>query len=305
MKPDLSIRIGKLKMKNPVTTCSGTFGQGEVFENFFDINLLGALTTKSVSLKPRTGNPPPRIAETPSGYLNAIGLQNPGVDVFIQKYRTSFERLSIPVIVSVAGTTPEEYAQTASRLCREMPIHGIELNISCPNVREEGLQFAFNPRAAASVVKAVRKETDLTLIIKLSPYTDQNIAIAKACIEEGVDAVSAINTLQGMALDLASRRPKLANITGGLSGPAVKPVALRWIYELAQHISVPIIGMGGIASAEDALEFIVAGATAIAVGTANFYNPQAVPEIIRGMEDWLNRQKIESIGLLRNTVIKG
>lgn len=289
-------------MKNPVTTCSGTFGQGDIFKDFFDINQLGALTTKSVTLKPKNGNPPPRIAETPSGYLNAIGLANPGVEAFIKKYGTYFEKLSIPVIVSIAGTSPEEYAEVALRLTQRMPVQGIEINISCPNVRDEGLQFAFNPKAAASVVKAVRKKTALTLLIKLSPNTDQNVAIAKACISEGADAICAINTLQAMAIDVNTRKPKLANITGGLSGPAVKPVALRWVYELSRHIRVPIVGMGGIATAEDALEFIVAGATAVAVGTANFYNPCAVPEIIHGMKSWLSSRKIKSIGLLRNTL---
>jgi len=304
MNPDLSIQIGKMRWKNPVTTGSGTVGQGDMFQNFYDLNILGALTTKSVSLKKRGGNPPPRIAETPSGYLNAIGLQNPGVDAFIKKYKTFFEGLSIPIIVSIAATSVEDYAEVAKRLTQEMRIHALEINISCPNIREEGLQFSCSALAAASVVKAVRRASDLTLITKLTPNvaTDVNVEVARACVSEGSDAIAAINTLQGMAIDLNKRKPKLANVTGGLSGPAIKPIALRWVYDLAQKIQAPIIAMGGIATAEDALEFIVCGATAVAVGTANFYNPLAAPEIIEGMKTWLSKQNISKISDLRKSL---
>jgi dihydroorotate dehydrogenase (NAD+) catalytic subunit len=304
MNPDLSIQIGKMRWKNPVTTGSGTFGQGDIFQNFYDLNLLGALTTKSVSLKKRGGNPPPRIAETPSGYLNAIGLQNPGVDVFIEKYKKFFQELSIPIVVSIAATSIADYAEVARRLSEGMRIHALEINISCPNIKEEGLQFSCSALAAASVVKAVRAVTDLTLITKLTPNvaTDVNIAVARACISEGSDAIAAINTLQGMVIDLVKRKPKLANVSGGLSGPAIKPIALRWVYDLAQKIQAPIIAMGGIATAEDALEFIVCGATAVAVGTANFYNPLAAPEVIAGMEAWLLKQGVSKISDLRNTL---
>lgn len=303
MKPDLSVKIGNIEMKNPVTTASGTFGQGDVFEGFYDINILGALTTKSVSLNPKQGNPPPRIAETRSGYLNSIGLQNPGISVFLKKYNSFFDSLSIPVILSIAGNTIHEYGELAKIISEKMNVQGLEINISCPNVREGGLQFACQALTASKVVREVRSKTHLTLITKLSPNTENNVEIAKACVDEGTDAISVINTVKGMAIDLRSRKPLLANITGGLSGPAIKPVALRWVYELSQNISVPLIGMGGIETFEDALEFIVCGASAVSIGTANFYNPYVIPEIIHGMEQWMKENKVSMLSELRNTLV--
>lgn len=304
-EPDLSIRIKTLEMKNPVTVASGTFGQGDIFKPFFDLQVLGALTTKSVTLKPRAGNPPPRIAETRSGLLNAIGLQNPGIDVFIKKYKKELEELGTPVIMSIAGNSSEDYALLAERVSNEIKISAIEINISCPNVKQGGHQFACDIHAASSVVKAVRAKTSLPLITKLSPNTEQNVDIAKACIAEGTDALAVINTLKGMAISLEKRRPLLGNITGGLSGPCVKPVALRWVYELAGNVSVPIIGMGGIMNGRDALEFIVAGATAVSVGTSNFSDPLSVPRIIGEIKDWLVQNNIKSLHELRNTVFRG
>ena len=301
-KPDLSVSIGNLKLKNPVTTASGTYGQGEVFEPFYDINILGALTTKSVTVKPRPGNPPPRIAETRSGILNAIGLQNPGIDEFIRKYGERFEKLSTPLIVSIAGNTVEEYGLLAKRVSGELPAKAIEINISCPNVKQGGIQFAGSRTASAAVVKEVRANTNLVVITKLSPTCEDNVEIAKACINEGSDAIAVINTLKGVAIDLERRVPFLGNITGGLSGPAVKPVALRWVYELSRSIDKPIIGMGGISNAQDALEFIVTGAHAVAVGTANFSNPGIIPEIIKGMEDWLASHGYQSIAEIRKSL---
>jgi dihydroorotate dehydrogenase (NAD+) catalytic subunit len=303
MEPDLSVTIGRITMKNPLTVASGTGGQGEVFEPFFDVNRLGFLTTKSVTLQMREGNPPPRIAETPAGCLNSIGLQNPGVDAFIREYRAFFEKLETPLVVSIAGHHPDEYAELARKLSGELPLAGLEINISCPNLERGGLQFACDPKAAASVVRAVRAATGLTLITKLTPNVEHNVEIGRACAEEGTDALAAINTLKGMAIHLETRRPRLGNVIGGLSGPAVKPVALRWVFELARHIPVPVVGMGGIASARDALEFIVAGASAVAVGTAHFFNPRAVPEMLEEMKEWLRRQGIPSIRALRQSVL--
>ncbi len=303
-EPDLSVRIKNLEMKNPVTVASGTFGQGDIFEPFFDIRCLGALTTKSVTLKPRSGNPPPRIAETRSGLLNAIGLQNPGIDVFIKKYKNELEELGTPVIMSIAGNSSEDYALLAERVSNEIKISAIEINISCPNVKQGGHQFACDISAAASVVRAVRAKTALPLITKLSPNTEQNVDIAKACIAEGTDALAVINTLKGMGISLEKRRPLLGNITGGLSGPCVKPVALRWVYELAGNVSVPIIGMGGIMNGRDALEFIVAGATAVSVGTSNFRDPLSVPRILGEIRDWLVQNNIKSLNELRNSVFR-
>ena len=303
MNIDLSVKIGNILMQNPLTTASGTFGQGDIFKPFYDINILGALTTKSVTVNLRKGNPPPRIAETTAGYLNSIGLQNPGIKLFIEKYKTYFQGLKTNAIVSIAGNTVEEYALLAEKITNELDVQGIEINISCPNVAEKGLQFASSPEAAYKVVKAVKNATNLTLITKLTPNTENNIDVALACIEAGSDAIAIMNTLKGMAIDLEKRKPLLANIIGGFSGPAVKPVALRWVYELAKKITKPIIAMGGISSSQDALEFIVCGATAISIGTANFFNPQIIPEIITGMQEWLQQHEIQNIQDLKNTLI--
>ncbi|EKD26090.1 MAG: hypothetical protein ACD_79C01375G0005 [uncultured bacterium] len=302
MTPDLSVSIKNIKMKNPLTTASGTYGQGDVFEPFYDINILGALTTKTVTLKMREGNKPPRIAETSSGYINSIGLQNPGIKIFIEKYNSYFNSLKTPVIISIAGNTVEEYGELAKIVSNEMNASGIEINISCPNIKKGGLQFSTDASQAASVVKSVKSNTDLTIITKLTPNTDDNVNIAKACENEGSDAISVINTVKALAINLETRRPRIANVIGGLSGPAIKPIALRWVWELFNNIKIPIIGMGGIANATDALEFIVAGASAVAIGTANFFNPNCIPEIIEEMKQWMINNKIASIKDLKGTL---
>ncbi len=293
--PDLSVEIAGIKLKNPVMPASGTFGFGEEYARFFDLNLLGAVVVKSVTLKPVAGNPPPRIAETPSGILNSIGWQNPGLEIFLREKLPFLRRFQVPVIVNLAGYTIKEYVELAARLEESGDIAGVELNISCPNVREGGLAFGSCPRQAAAVTAAVRKSCSLPLIVKLSPNVACIEEMAEAVVEAGAEAISLINTLPGMAVDLNHCRPVLGNIIGGLSGPAIKPVALYQVWRVARAVPVPIIGMGGICSARDALEFILAGADAVAVGAFNFKNPLIMPEIIRGLEEYLVKEKIARI----------
>lgn len=282
-------------MKNPVMPASGTFGCGREYSELFDLNRLGALVGKTITLRPRQGNAPPRICETSAGMLNSIGLQNEGVDHFLEHDLPFMRRFDIPIIVNVAGNTIEEYAQ----LCRELRgvegISGIELNISCPNVKAGGVAFGASAKLAEQVTAAVRYCTDLPVIVKLTPNVYNISKIAKATVGAGADALSLINTLVGMSINIHTFRPCLANITGGLSGPAVKPVAIRMVWEVAQSVDVPIIGIGGIATAEDAIEFFLAGATAVAVGTANFVNPMAMIEIIDGVEDFLKKRELTDI----------
>jgi dihydroorotate dehydrogenase (NAD+) catalytic subunit len=293
--PDLSVNIGSLEIANPVMTASGTFGYAREFENLMNLHRLGAVIVKGISLYPRHGNPPPRIVETSCGMLNAIGLQNVGVDRFITEKMSYLQNLGIPVIVNILGDSVEEYEEITRRLQGVPGVAGIEVNISCPNVKKGGVAFGTNPAMAAAVTAAVKASADVPVMVKLSPNVSQIAEIAKAVEGGGADSVSLINTLIGMAIDLKSRRPALANVIGGLSGPAIKPVALRMVYQVAQAVSIPVIGIGGIETAEDALEFMLAGATAIQVGTANFVNPRASEEIIEGIHAYAVAEKLTSI----------
>jgi len=302
-KPNMSVEVAGIKMRNPVMTASGTFGYGREFADYMDLESIGAMITKGLSLKPKAGNNTPRIVETPGGMLNAIGLQNVGIDAFITTKLPFLRTVNTPVIVNLYGNSLEEYGELAARLDDLDEVAGVEVNISCPNVKQGGIVFGTDPAAAAQVVELVRNSTSKPLIVKLSPNVTDVVAMAKACVDAGAEALSLINTLTGMAIDINSRRPILANITGGLSGPAIKPVALRMVWQVSRGVKVPLIGIGGIMSATDALEFILAGATAVQVGTANFLNPSAAEEIAAGMESWLVENRIgdirELIGALR------
>jgi len=302
-KPNMSVEIAGIKMRNPVMTASGTFGYGREFADYMDLESIGAMITKGLSLKPKAGNNTPRIVETPGGMLNAIGLQNVGIDAFITTKLPFLRTVNTPVIVNLYGNSLEEYGELAARLDDLDEVAGVEVNISCPNVKQGGIVFGTDPAAAAQVVELVRNATSKPLIVKLSPNVTDVVAMAKACVDAGAEALSLINTLTGMAIDINSRRPVLANITGGLSGPAIKPVALRMVWQVSRAVKVPLIGIGGIMNATDALEFILAGATAVQVGTANFLNPSAAEEIAAGMESWLVENRIgdirELIGALK------
>lgn len=287
MGVDLSVQIGGLSLKNPIMTASGTFGYGEEFSPFVNCADLGAIVVKGISVLPRPGNPPPRIVETQGGMLNAIGLQNGGVERFIQVKIPMLRELKAAVIVNILGDSIDDYAALARRLDPLPEVHGIEVNISCPNVKKGGVAFGTVPEMAARVTRAVKDNTSKPVIIKLSPNVTDITAIALAVEEAGADAVSLINTLIGMAIDVQSRRPKLANIIGGLSGPAIKPVALRMVYQVAQVVGIPVIGIGGISSLNDVLEFLIAGATAVQIGTANFINPGLSGELVQGLEGYL------------------
>jgi len=291
----MSVEIAGIKMRNPVMTASGTFGYGEEFSAYMDLESIGAMITKGLSLKPKAGNNTPRIVETPGGMLNAIGLQNVGIEAFIAKKLPFLRGVNTPVVVNLYGNSLEEYGELADRIDAIDEVAGVEVNISCPNVKQGGIVFGTDPAAAAQVVELVRKSTSKPLIVKLSPNVTDIVTMAKACVDAGAEALSLINTLTGMAIDLNSRRPVLANITGGLSGPAIKPVALRMVWQVARAVKVPIIGIGGIMTATDALEFILAGATAVQVGTASFLTPSASQEIAAGMEKWLVENRVGSL----------
>lgn len=288
--PDLRVNIAGLELANPVLTASGTFGYGAEFAGLLDLSRLGGIVTKGISLKPRPGNPPPRIVETAGGMLNAIGLENVGVERFIAEKLPFLRDCGARVIVNILGESENDYAELAARLDGAEGVDALELNISCPNVRHGGIAFGADPQMAAAVTRAAKARTRLPVIVKLSPNVTDTALMARAVEEAGADAVSLINTLVGMAIDIHKRRPVLANRTGGLSGPAVKPVALRMVWQAARAVKIPVIGIGGIAAAEDALEFILAGATAVQVGTANFYNPQAALEIADGIAGYLAQQ---------------
>ncbi|HAJ33648.1 MAG TPA: dihydroorotate dehydrogenase [Candidatus Atribacteria bacterium] len=300
-KPNLEVEIAGIKLKNPVLTASGTFGYGQEYTPFIDLNRLGAVILKGITLKPKRGNPPPRVIETPSGMLNAIGLQNVGVEVLIKEKLPYLKKFNTPVIINISGDTIEEYVELARRLgevSKEMGVAGLEINISCPNVKKGGMAWGTDAKTTYKIVSSIRKTTTLPLIVKLTPNLTNIKIIAQAAEEAGADAVSLINTLVGMAVDIDSRKPKLANISGGLSGPAVKPVALWLVWQVFQTIKIPIIGIGGIIKVEDALEFIIAGARAIEIGTANFVNPKVTIEIIEGIEKYLIEKNIKDINKL-------
>ena len=292
---DLSVKIGSLDLKNPVMTASGTFGYGTEFKDFLDIEALGGIIVKGTTLLPREGNDYPRMAETASGMLNCVGLQNKGVDYFCQHIYPVIKDYGTNMIVNVSGSSPENYAECAARIDELERIPAIELNISCPNVKQGGMAFGVTPEGAASVVRAVRKAYHKTLIVKLSPNVTDITEIARAVEAEGADSVSLINTLRGMAIDIEKRCSKLSIGTGGLSGPAVKPVALRMVWQTAKAVRIPVIGLGGIMNATDAIEFLMAGATAIEVGTANFVDPNVCEKIWKGIGEWLDAHGCQSV----------
>lgn len=292
---DLSIKINKVKFANPVLVASGTFGYGEEYSQLIDLNRLGGVITKSITLNPREGNPPPRTCETPSGMLNAIGLANVGVSRFVKEKLPFLRTLDTKTIVNVAGSTPEEYVKVAKRLNRAKGIHMLEINISCPNVKQGGMQFGATEEGAYQVVKAVRENTSYPLMVKLSPNVTDITAIALAVQEAGCDAISLVNTLVGMAIDSETKKPLLSNITGGLSGPAIKPVALAMVWKVAQKVKVPVVGLGGIMNTKDALEFLLAGASMIQIGTANFVDPRTSIKIIDGLKEYCEQNNIKKI----------
>jgi dihydroorotate dehydrogenase (NAD+) catalytic subunit len=294
-KAVLSVNIGRIELKNPVMTASGTFGYAREFDDFVDLNRLGAIIVKGLSLKPSMGNPPPRIVETPCGMLNAIGLENVGFTSFVEEKLQFLKELSTPIIINIYGKDIREYAELASRIDDIEEIAGIEVNISCPNVKAGGVAFGTNPDAGFKVVKAVRGNTGKPVMVKLTPNVTDITLIARSVEDAGADSISLINTITGMVIDIENRRPKLANITGGLSGPAIKPIALRMVWQVAQKVKIPVIGVGGIMAAEDALEFLIAGAVAVQVGTANLINPHATIDIIEGIEDFLIKKNIPRI----------
>jgi dihydroorotate dehydrogenase (NAD+) catalytic subunit len=302
---DLRVKVGTLTLRNPVLTASGTFGYGREFSDLVGLEQLGGIVVKGISLQPRAGNPPPRIFETACGMLNAIGLENVGVDRFISQKIPYLKKMNTPVIVNVLGDSVEEYGEIARRLDGVEGVSGLEVNISCPNVKRGGVAFGTVPEMAAAVTRAVRQATSLPVLIKLSPNVTDIVLMARAVEEAGADAISLINTLIGMAIDVKTRRPRLANVIGGLSGPAIKPVALRMVWQVAGAVSIPVIGIGGISSTEDALEFLLAGATAIQVGTANFYEPAASEQIIQGLSDYLVQQGEHSIQDIIGTLQTG
>ncbi|MCM1138891.1 MAG: dihydroorotate dehydrogenase [Muribaculaceae bacterium] len=292
---NLKVNIGKLQLKNPVLTASGTFGYGEEFTPFVDLNRLGGYIIKGTTLNAREGNDYPRMVETPSGMLNAVGLQNKGVDYFIENIYPRIKHYGSELIVNVSGAKIEEYAETARRLSNLDKVNAIEVNISCPNVKEGGMAFGTTTQGAAAVTKAVRAAFPKTLIVKLSPNVTSIADIAKAVEVEGADSVSLINTLMGMSIDVERRRPHLSTITGGLSGPAVRPVAVRMVWQVAKAVRIPVIGLGGIMNGRDAIEFMLAGATAIEIGTANFIDPSATMKVIDFMEEYCIRHGINDI----------
>lgn len=291
----LNVKVGGLDLKNPVLTASGTFGYGLEFADFIDLNRLGGFIVKGTTLHPREGNDYPRMAETPSGMLNCVGLQNKGVDYFCEHIYPQLKDIDSNVLVNVSGSSPEDYAECAARIDALDHIPGIELNISCPNVKDGGMAFGVTCEGAASVVRAVRQRYHKTLIVKLSPNVTDIASIAKAVEAEGADSVSLINTLMGMSIDIERRRSRLSIGTGGLSGPCVKPVALRMVWQVARAVNIPVVGLGGIMNAADAIEFLMAGATAIEIGTANFIDPTTTIRVIDGMNEWLDSHGVKDV----------
>lgn len=292
---DLSVKIKDLRLKNPVMTASGTFGYGPEFADFVNLEDIGGIIVKGTTLNPRQGNDYPRMAETPSGMLNCVGLQNKGVDYFCEHIYPEIKNIGTNMIVNVSGSSPEDYAECAARIAVLDNIPAIELNISCPNVRQGGMAFGVTCEGAASVVRAVRARYGKTMIVKLSPNVTNIADIARAIEAEGADSVSLINTLMGMAIDIEKRRPMLSIVTGGLSGPAVKPVALRMVWQVAKAVNIPVVGLGGICNARDAIEFLMAGATAVEIGTANFLDPAVTVKVRDGINDWLDSHGCKSV----------
>ena len=291
----LNVKVGGLDLKNPVLTASGTFGYGLEFADFIDLNRLGGFIVKGTTLHPREGNDYPRMAETPSGMLNCVGLQNKGVDYFCEHIYPQLNDIDSNVLVNVSGSSPEDYAECAARIDALDHIPGIELNISCPNVKDGGMAFGVTCEGAASVVRAVRQRYHKTLIVKLSPNVTDIASIAKAVEAEGADSVSLINTLMGMSIDIERRKSRLSIGTGGLSGPCVKPVALRMVWQVARAVNIPVVGLGGIMNAADAIEFLMAGATAVEIGTANFIDPTTTIRVIDGMNEWLDSHGVKDV----------
>lgn len=291
----LNVKVGGLDLKNPVMTASGTFGYGIEFADFIDLNQLGGFIVKGTTLHAREGNDYPRMAETPSGMLNCVGLQNKGVDYFCDHIYPQLKDIQSNVLVNVSGSSPEDYAECATRINELDHIPGIELNISCPNVKDGGMAFGVTCEGAASVVRAVRKRYDKTLIVKLSPNVTDIASIAKAVEAEGADSVSLINTLMGMSIDIERRQSRLSIGTGGLSGPCVKPVALRMVWQVARAVNIPVVGLGGIMNATDAIEFLMTGATAIEIGTANFIDPTTTIRVINGINEWLDNHGVKDV----------
>ena len=299
---DLSVNIGALKLKNPVMTASGTFGYGEEFADFFDLSRLGGYIVKGTTLEPREGNPYPRMIETPSGMLNAVGLQNKGVDYFINTIYPRIKDIDSKMVVNVSGAKIEDYIEVCNRLSELENLEAIEVNISCPNVKQGGMAFGTTCDGAAQVTKAVRDAWKRTLIVKLSPNVTDITEIAKAVESEGADAVSLINTMLGMAIDVEKRKPYLSTITGGLSGPAVRPVAVRMVWQTVKAVKIPVIGLGGIMNGRDAMEFILAGATAVQIGTANFIDPAVCNKVVSYLEEYCHRHGFSSISELRGII---
>ncbi|MEI9476964.1 MAG: dihydroorotate dehydrogenase [Deltaproteobacteria bacterium] len=285
--PDLSVTIGRMKLKNPVMVASGTFGFGEEYQDFLDLSHLGAIIPKGISLKPVAGNPPPRIFETEGGILNSIGLQNPGIDVFVKEKMPFLRTVNTCLIVNFFGNNEKEYVELAERLDRVPGISGLEMNVSCPNMSRGGIVFCTDPRMTYELVRDVRRATQLTLVVKLSPNVTDITAMARSAEDAGADAVSLVNTFRAMAINIHSRKPELGNVFGGLSGPAIKPIALRMVWEVSQAIKIPVIGMGGITKAEDAVEFVLAGASAVQIGTANLVHPATGIEVVHGIRKYL------------------
>ena len=294
MKPVMEITLAGIRMKNPVMVASGTFGYGPEYAGLVDLNQLGAIVVKGICLEPWNGNPTPRMVEVPSGLINAIGLQNPGVQGFIEKYLPFLRQHDLAVIVNIWGKTQDEYAEVAARFDGVPGIHALEINISCPNVKAGGSSFGTNLDATAKVVAAVRAKTRLPIIPKLAPNVSDIGAFARVCVDNGADALSLINSFPAMAIDIETRKPVLANKTGGLSGPAIHPIAVKLVYEAAQAVKVPLIALGGIMSAREAIEFMIAGASAVAVGTANFTEPSTALRVVEGLSDYLARHKMKT-----------
>ena len=299
---NLSVKIGELTLQNPVMVASGTFGYGVEYSQLLDLDQLGAVVVKGIRLHPVRGNPPPRTVEVASGLINAIGLQGPGVDGFIKKYWPFLKKLKVPAIINIWGTTVDEYAEVARRFDALGGVGALELNVSCPNIKEGGAQFGTDVKLLSRVVAACRKATALPLITKMSPNVVSIAPYAKAAEEAGSDALAVTNSYPAMAIDIETRKPKLANITGGLTGPAIKPIALKLVWEAAKAVKIPIIGMGGIQNAADAIEFMMAGATAVAVGTANFYEPQTPLQVIAGIRDFMQQHGIKNVSEITGSV---